>query len=494
MQKNIFELFSSWVFKTPEKIALVYNDNHISYKNLYDDVLTLSFSLNKLGVTKGSHVAIFSNNTLEFATILLSLAQLGAVAIALPLTLKSKARLAALNNSDVDYVIGWYSVINQLSKDEKFTCKGFISLAKKVDNALFFDEIMQEKKEFNTHYIVEISLPFILTLTSGSTGEPKPIILTQETKILRSILGTKEFYGLTEDDRILVSTPLYHSLAQRSLLLPLMIGATVVILPKFTPKGWIQSIVQEKISFLFAVSTQLDILLKEKGLRNYDFSSLKTIVSSSALLKNESKEQLLEIFDANIHECYGTSEIGVATNISLTCKDDKLGSVGKALPYVDIKLDHDTNEILCKSATVFSGYYKQQKKTKESFTDDGYFKTGDIGYLDQDGYLYYKGRINDVIITGGINVYPQDIESVLNSLESVKESAVIGIEDEYFGEIILAIIVAKQDTIIKISDLRKLCLLNLTDYQQPQRYEIVKELPKTALGKVIKNKLKNDFL
>ena len=130
------------------------------------------------------------------------------------------------------------------------------------------------------------------------------------------------------------------------------------------------------------------------------------------------------------------------------------------------------------------------KKTNESFTEDGYFKTGDIGFLDQDGYLYYKGRINDVIITGGINVYPQDIERVLNSLDSVKETAVIGVEDECFGEIILAVIVAKEDAIIKISELRKVCLTNLTDYQQPQRYEIVNELPKTALGKVMKNKLK----
>ena len=494
MQKNIFNLFSSWVFKTPEKTALVHNDKRVSYKNLYEDVLTLSFYLNKSGVTKGSHVAVFSNNTLEFATILLSLAQLGAVAIALPLTLKSNARLIALSKSDVEFVIGWFSVINQLIEDENFTCKGFISLAQKVENALFFDEIMQEKKEYKTSYSVEISLPFILTLTSGSTGEPKPIILTQETKIRRSIVGTKQFYGLTQDDTILVSTPLYHSLAQRSLLLPLMIGATAVILPKFTPNGWIQSIVKEKVSFLFAVSTQLDLLLKEMDLNKHDFSSLKTIVSSSALLKKESKEQLIKIFKANIHECYGTSEIGVATNISLTCKDDKLGSVGKALPYVVIKLDHDTNEILCKSATVFSGYYKQQKNTKQSFTEDGFFKTGDIGFLDQDGYLYYKGRINDVIITGGINVYPQDIERVLNSLESVKETAVIGVEDEYFGEIILAVIVAKEGTIIKIPELRKVCLSNLTDYQQPQRYEIVNELPKTALGKVMKNKLKGMFL
>ncbi|RLD81956.1 MAG: long-chain fatty acid--CoA ligase [Bacteroidetes bacterium] len=494
MQKNIFELFSLWVLKTPEKTALVYEDKCISYKNLYEDVLTLSFYLNNSGVTKGSHVAIFSNNTLEFATILLSLAQLGAVAIALPLTLKSNARLTALRKSDVEFVIGWFSVINQLNEDDNFTCKGFVSLAQKADNALFFDEIMHEKKEFKTDYGVEISSPFILTLTSGSTGKPKPIILTQETKILRSITGTKDFYGLTKDDTVLVSTPLYHSLAQRSLLLPLMIGATAVILPKFTPNGWIQSIVKEKVSFLFAVSTQLDLLLKEKHLNQYDFSSLKTIVSSSALLKNESKEKLIKLFNANIHECYGTSEIGVATSISLSCKTDKLGSVGKALPYVSIKLDNETNEILCKSATAFSGYYLQQKNTNESFTEDGYFKTGDIGFLDQDDYLYYKGRINDVIITGGINVYPQDIERVLNSLESVKETAVIGVEDEYFGEIILAVIVAKKDTIIKISELRKACLSNLTDYQQPQQYEVVKGLPKTALGKVMKNTLKDMLL
>lgn len=500
--KNIMDYFLANVNATPSKIAVICGEKRLTYKKLCSDVCTLSYHLNKIGVTKGAHIAIFLNNSIEFATVMFAAANLGAVIVPLPLTLKGKSQEKALKNSKCEFVIGWFSIVQMLVHNNVFSKDRAITVGNSTKECYFYDDFFKQQLDYKVNYDVTPAQDYILTMTSGSTGDPKPIVFTQDTKIKRSINGTKDIYHLNKNDTILVSTPMYHSLAQRSVLLPLLIGATAIILPKFSPKFWIDVVQREKVSFLFAVSNQLEILLNYLNEDNYDFSSLKTIVSSSALLKEDIKKQLIKKFDCNIDECYGTSEIGVATNISIKYQKDKIGSVGKPLPYVDIKIcDENRNtlnsgkngEIACKSLTHFSRYYGNDKATKNCLDENGYFYTGDLGYLDEDGYLYYLGRKKDIIITGGINVYPQDIEEILNSFDEVKESAVIGVGDSYFGEAIVAVLVKNDGFKIDLQKIRKACRENLTDYQQPIAYEIVGQLPKSALGKIMKQKLKTSF-
>lgn len=502
MKKNIFSLFEENATKTPEKVALVFKDQRVSYKNLYINTKKLSRFLSNIGVTRGTHIALLCGNSIDFAELMLSAAYLGAVVVPLPLTLKGENLRKALTISDTEFIFGWHATLKNVIESDLIQPEQCISVGGRLDRCFCYQDAKNHDEKFQIHDHAEITDPYIITMTSGSTGDPKPIVFTQELKINRSLIGSRDIYGLTSDDVVLISTPMYHSLAQRSLLLPLMLGGTAIILPKFTPDAWFEAVEKEKVSFLFSVSSQLEILLKRIGTVSHDFHSLRTIVSSSALLKNSVKIELVKVFDCDIHECYGASEVGVVTNLSIKHESNKFGSVGKPLPYVSVKIcDNDRNdvglnkagEIACKTLTLFEGYYKKMDLTKNSIDREGFFFTGDVGYLDEDGYLYYLDRVKDIVITGGINVYPQDVEAVLRTVEGVKECAVIGVENRHFGEIVLAVVVEDELCPLDIRKLKKACIESLTDYQQPIAYEIIDNLPKSELGKIRKGDLKERF-
>jgi long-chain acyl-CoA synthetase len=502
MSRNIYDHFSDHAAATPGKTALVFKDQRLSYALLKTQVDTLSAHLYGIGVRKGSHIALFVNNSIEFAVLLLASAYLGATIVPMPLTLRGEYRRRALERTRCGYAVGWFSVVQQLKEENILPSLCLVALGRPVDGCHSYEVFAAEKAACPGIRHTEPDTRYILTMTSGSTGDPKPIVFSQQTKIDRAFNATKALYGLGSDDVILVATPMYHSLAQRSVLLPLMTGATAVILPKFTPGGWVDAVEREGVTFMFAVSSQLESLLKRVDLREHDVSSLQTIISSSALLKNETKLQLLEHFDCDIREIYGASEIGVATELSIVEERDKYGSVGKPLPFVTIKICDDqrgalpageSGEIACRTSTRFLGYFGSEEATRKAFDDEEYFYTGDLGYLDEEGYLYYLGRKKELIITGGINVYPRDVEAVIAQYEDVSECAVIGVEDSYFGEAVLAVVVPVEGKPIDLLGLRRHCGRMLADYQQPLAYEIVDALPKNPMGKLMKFRLVEQF-
>ena len=257
---------------------------------------------------------------------------------------------------------------------------------------------------------------------------------------------------------------------------------------------------KDKVTFAIVVSNQIKAVLDYLEKENIKLSSLKKLVSSCYTLSLETKKRFLDRVKCRFYECYGTSEVAIATNIEFQENSKKLESVGKRLPYVDIKiLDeqqrplpiNQEGEIAVKTITLFSGYYKNKKATKESFWK-GYFRTGDVGRLDREGFLFYLGREKDMIKYGAVSVYPIDIEDVLMKFPGVKECAVIGVEDNYLGEVPLAAIVANER--IKKKELRKFCREHLADYQVPVDFVFIDEIPKSALGKVQKFKLKEALL
>lgn len=501
--KNIYQLVKQNSRLHPDKVACVYLQDTISYFDLMLKVDNLALGLSGLGVKKGSKVALFCPNNLDFAYCLLACSKLGAAIAPLPLTLQGQALSNAMNAAECEFAIAWSTVAKQLHDAQLVSPDKLIVLGNtQLDAALFSNLLNMEHKGEPVIEDVSSDTPFILTMTSGSTGAPKPIVFTQATKIKRAFDATIEYYRLTQGDKVLVSTPLYHSLAQRSLLMPLMLGATAVILPKFSVKAWLEAIEQHRISFLFAVSSQLTALLPK--LNGADLSSLQCVVSSSATLEEDAKTQLLNTLSCRFHECYGASEMGVISDFDITQSDVPVASVGKPLPSLKVKIcDKDRNkvsvgeigEIACLSPTAFAGYYLQAEQTQSSHDPEGYFYTGDLGYLDENGYLYYVGRSKEVIKSGGINVYPSDIEQVVNQLGWVKECAALGVEDVQFGEVILLALVC-EDSAHENPEmaLRKHLLSQLTDYQQPRKFMFFDSLPKTEMGKIHKPSIKQLYL
>ncbi|MGC0119160.1 class I adenylate-forming enzyme family protein [Pseudoalteromonas piscicida] len=500
MTKSIYELFEENVKQTPKKAAVVYLDQQVSYEELNRQVLKLSAHFVRSGLTPGQRVGVFAPNGIEFVVTLLAIAKLGIAAVPLPISLKGNALITALKKTPVAMVVAWPTISKILLDANLIEPSNLVTLGKAVSEELSWEAVQSCEELDDLQHGVDLDAPFILTMTSGSTGQPKPIVLSQACKINRAMDATIQYYGLTKQDVILVATPMYHSLAQRGVLMPLMLGATTVVMPKFNLSQWLSAIEQYKVSFLFAVAAQLESLIA-KGTSGADLSSLKCIVSSSAVLEGTTKKRLLEMLSCRFHECYGASEVGVVTDFAVSENPEQSGSVGKALPFVSLKITDDqgcevaagqVGEICCNTSTIFGGYLKMPEQTRAAFYVGGFFKTGDLGYVDERGYLYYVGRKKEVISSGGINVFPQDIETVVKSIEGVEDCVAFGIKDALLGEIVKVVIEQSQDTDL-IPVIRKACLQELTDYQQPRFIERVEALPRNQMGKVLRNDVKTQF-
>lgn len=492
MKKNLFNLFFSNVKTFPEKTSYMFEDTTLTYRQTAALAFQLSQYMREIGVKEGTHIGVIANNSLEFALLFWGTAYLGAVLVPFmpsyqPETIKSLSQA-----TDIEIIFIEKNLLpakkQALENFKIFSIPDVETLRQQTQ-----DSIVKESQ-------ADPDAPFIITLTSGSTSQPKPIVFSQAAKIKRSIHGAKELYELSDKDVTIVSTPMYHSMGMRMSLLPLLMGATGVILPRFSPSLWIEQVEKAGVTFAIVVSNQIEAILDFLEKENVKIKSSKKLVSSSYTLKLETKQRFLDRVKCQFYECYGASEIGIATSMEFQEGGAKLESVGKPLPYVDIKILDENDrplpsrgegEIAVKTITLFSGYYQNEEATKKSFWEE-YFKTGDVGCIDEDGFLYYRGREKDIIKYGAVNLYPGDIENVLMRFKGVKECAVVGMEDKYLGEVPLAAIVS--DEKIEKKDLRKFCLDHLADYQVPVDFVFIDAIPKNELGKVQKFKLKDGLL
>lgn len=441
-------------------------------------------------------------NSVEFVALMLVAADLGVVLVPLNTSLPVAAVHHAFQVSDVKHVVATSDTLNTLlssgSPDFSFADGLWHSSDNDIEGIESLNNLLGKVQSDSApmHWGQDED-PFILTMTSGSTGEPKPIVLTQRTKLNRASAAA-DMYGVTASDRILAATPLYHSLAERLVLLPLLTGGTSILMARYSPSEWLRCVSEQAVSFTIAVSSQLRQIAKQLTSANEaNISSLRCVVSSSAQLEPQVKADLLSKLRCQFHECYGTSEIAIASNLDGTSEQTKLKSVGRAAPGVEIKIlreddeiapPDEMGEIVCKTPMIFGGYYKRPDLTSESMWGD-YFRTGDLGKLDEDGYLYYLGRTKDIIITGGINVYPKDIESVLSEHPSILENAVYPLPDDNLGEIVAVAIVPRNPEDFDLRKIKLHCAEHLADFQQPRKYFLMDELPKNEMGKIMKHKL-----
>lgn len=491
----IYKNFLENCRSNPNKIALICDDQHISYLDLLNRVEGLAGVFKNLNIDYGDHLVVILPNSIEFVVLLLVACKLGVTLVPVNPSIDPKSLSVALDSVDAKFVIGNSSTIN---------------INDSTQNFINIDEVQWEKfhnqtidKSINSPYLEKVSgdEPLILTLTSGSTGHPKPIILTQKNKYLRA-LSAISLYNIRVDDIILAATPLYHSLAERLVIIPLILGATGVILSRFSVENWIESVNDNSVTFTIAVSSQLSQISKKLDNEfKINFKTLRSVVSSSALLDLTTREDLIKKFECDFHECYGTSETAIITNINV--KDDylKIGSVGRGIPEAQLQIRKENGEIakpfehgeiFCKTSLIFGGYYNQLENTRNSMLDD-FFMTGDIGYLDHEGFLYFIDRKKDIVITGGINVYPSDIESVIKSLEFISECVVFSCPDDKLGEAVGVAITPKSAEAF-LRNIKIHCAKNLSDYQQPAKYFFSDSIPKNSMGKIARRLVLEKYL
>lgn len=495
---SIAKLFFQNVDQRPNKQAIWCDGKEMTYSELAAFVCQYANYLTFKGVLSGDIIGIPMNNSIESVALMLASACIGAGLAPINPTLPIEGIKTAFQTGRVKHVIARQSFWKQFKQAEMSLEGCMLCLDGDVDGVDSFSVVSEQSTARPDFSFVTGNETWILTMTSGSTGNPKPIELTQNNK-LRRIFAHINLYQITENDRILAATPLYHSLAERLVILPLLAGATAILLPRFTANLWLSCVQNQQVTFTIAVSAQLgQIAQLLSSPFAPDITSIRSIVSSSALLEPHVRTELIEKLQCDFHEMYGTSEISTATSINFREANHKQQSVGKPIPEAKLKILGDdgksldvneVGEIACKTELIFNGYYNMPQMTQEAFTEEGYFKTGDLGRIDEEGYLYFCGRKKELIITGGINVYPYDIEQCLSHLSEIEECAAFSYPDDRLGEVVALAIVKKQDASILKRDVQVYCAKNLADFQQPHYVFFINELPKNPMGKLVRKKI-----
>jgi long-chain acyl-CoA synthetase len=506
-RRSLYSSFEDVAIGYPNKTAFIIDEHHISYQQLLNQSSQLAMNLSLNSVKQGEHIAVLLPNSIEFILIFLAAAKIGAVIVPYNTTFPPRYYLRSFSQMEIRHIVVWHALLEELTNatvHENAHARQVISVGGRYDDTLYFNDLLFNSSSVDNTYragrqdcatakACDKDQAFIITLTSGSTGQPKPIVLSQETKLRRAEQAIS-LYAVSESDIIQIATPFYHSLAERLIFVTLLSGATAIIMRHFTASSWLEKARKYQSSFSIMVSSQLKQLLPI--VTKSPLTRFRCIVSSSELLSSNARRLLIKSFNCDVHECYGTSEVAIVSNIcihSLARPSQKVkDSIGRAVDNVIIKLinekgkelrDGERGEIICKTPLIFSGYFKKSDVTANHDYRD-FFKTGDLAMRDKQGYLYFINRQSDVIITGGVNVFPKDIEDVLSCHIGISEVCVVPRVNERLGEVPVALVKVEEGAVVDVSTLKRLCAEELADYQQPHDFFIVDELARNNIGKI----------
>ncbi len=336
----------------PEKTAVACDGEELTFAELSRTVRRWSAGLEKWGVRRGDHIGVVLPNGLPFVTLMLAAADRGAALSPQPESLTPTAIARAFAATDVSHVVASKEILEALSATEPtgFGRKRLLLATDEVpgkegQGAIGLEEFLSDvDEEPEAALLGEEDDPFILTTTSGSTGNPRPIVLTQRSKLLRAFSAVN-LYGLSPADVTLAATPLHHSLAERLVLLPLLTGGTSIVMSRFSPKEWLATVRKYGVTFTIAVSSQLAAVAQSLA-DETPIDSLRCVVSSSASMDVATKIKLAGTLRCDFHECYGTSEIGVASNLDLSAAQARTETVGQAVESVDIQILGEEDRLL----------------------------------------------------------------------------------------------------------------------------------------------------
>jgi long-chain acyl-CoA synthetase len=484
---DIFDRVKQNAKRFPDKSAIIDgNGNATTYLQLVQRVEIRIHQLLRTVTPSLTRVALCLQDGCEIPITVLALNALRVPIIPLNTRLQPEQILHLLKSVDADLVIT-DSTITRLFQgiNKSIKCVDLSELRETTKIGQVYIPSVEGSDEYKQ---------FLISLSSGSTGNPKPIVLSEKNKLDRSEQMIS-LYDICSDDVILCASPFFHTLGQRLTFLPLLVGSTLVQLTRFTAKTWCDAVYVHRVTFTIPVSSHLHELVEPMLATPNRFSSLRCLVSSSASIENAVKKQLFEHLSCSFHEMYGASEIATATNLNGEQSVSKPESVGIPCPGVEVQVVDDNlnpckknevGQIKVKSPLASSGYYNLPQITEESFVNN-FFLTGDLGFLDEEGYLFFVDRKKDVIISGGMNIYPSDIESVILEHPKIKECAVIGVHDTYLGEVpVVVVICPGEDTHSVEREVRSNLQNNLASSQRPLKYFFWDHFPLTDSRKVDK--------
>ncbi|MBP2079750.1 AMP-binding protein [Oceanobacillus polygoni] len=488
------ESIAYWIHKrgliTPNRTALISEHNQYTYKALSNKINSMAVLLqNKYQLEKGDRVAILSQNREEYIISYFAIAQLGLIAVPLNIRLRASELAFQLTDSGTKMIL--FEAETEILLQE-------IKNLFNYENAYSFDAGNIGIEEPVVAVEVDPSMdPFIICYTSGTTGRPKGAVLTQANMFWNAV-NNQYAIDITSTDIVNVLLPLFHIGGIGLFAFPtLLTGGTIVIPGKFNPEQAIRSIETYGVTIVMGVPTIHDALRKHPLFETADFSSVRWFYSGGAPC---SKELIHSFIDRDLPFGQGMGMTETAPTILMLSKEDykrKVGSIGKPVMFCDIALVDDTGhpvetgevgELIIKGPNVMKEYWGLPDKTEEAIRN-GWFYSGDLMRQDEEGFIYVAGRKKDMIISGGENIYPLQVEQTINELQAIHECAVIAIADEKWGEVPIAFISLKEGKTIRKTEIIAHCREKLATYKVPKDIRIIEELPKNATGKIDKRKL-----
>ncbi len=494
--------------RIPKRPAIIINDTVISYKNLERTGAILANSLMQLGAAPGSRISVLMPNCPETIYIWHACGKIFSTPVFINYRFKEDEVAHIVNDSKSKILIydhQFEKVISGIkdkikNPEQVYVCANGPARLETIEfNNLINTGIDSQPCVENSGYGMASSLIY----TSGTTGRPKGVVRNSENRLnIMLLYAFITSWGF--DDIHIVAGPLCHTAPLSFATCSFLFGNTVVIMPKFDTRNFLELIQKHRVTTTFVVPTMLNRIcnLPENILKSYDISSLRLIIVTGEAFPFALKKKAVEIFgNDKIYELYGGTELSCVTFLQPEDQIKKPGSCGKAAPGVDIKLlDADNNEvqigeigkIYVRSPFLLSGYYKNPEATEANYYN-GYFTVGDMARMDEDGYYYIADRDVDMVISGGVNIYPAEIEEVLLNHRGVYDASVIGVPDQHWGERLVAYVVPKENSTISEQDIIDYIKDRLASHKKPKEVIFTDEIPSSTSGKKLKRVLREQY-
>jgi long-chain acyl-CoA synthetase len=497
---NIREELKKTAERLPDKNGIIYGERKITFRELEERAFKFASALEKSGVGKGDKILTYLPNIPEFVEIYLGALSAGVICVPIDFRIIGDELKHIVSDSDASVIVTTVDMAKPI--------KAAGDLPAHVKKLVI---IGQGDKSPDTDYTdfvnsgdaAEPTVPLsdedeaLFLYTSGSTGKPKGVILQYRHLDLfpESLHAIIPEY-CTQDTVMACILPMSHITGPILVNTQLKYGNALVIFESWRPDTVWKAVEREKVNLFNSVPPISQMLLADPKLEKYDLSSLKYIsMMGMSVPKALMEEYRRRIPHLKVIQGYGLTETSpLLTLVPLAHADEKLGSVGKVVPGVEIKIVDENGsavapdtpgEIIARGPQIMKGYYKQPGETAKVIKD-GWFWTGDLGRLDADGFVYHLGRSKEIIITGGINVFPAEVENVLVAHQSIMDAAVVGIPDEKRGEILSAFVVKRPGSDITEHDIVKYCREKMADYKVPKVVRFIEALPMVGPGKVNK--------
>jgi len=506
--KTIADLWNARADEHGSKTYLHFQDQAFTYKAMRAKVAQAAGMLQNLGAKKGEHVAVLVPNSPEFLFLWFGAMTAGLTAVTINTLLKAEELDFIINDCDARILVttpqfrkALEPVWSRLTKIEHLVLTapdadfaGARHLAAEMGNA----------PEFAAKDLAGSNKASMI-YTSGTTGHPKGVLLTH-SNILYNSYVTHQMIDLEPADTALCIMPLFHVNAQiASMMSTLWAGATVVLEDGFKPRSFIDTLKQYRCTTFSGVPTIYNFLNELKEAEGQDLSFLKACICGAAPMPVEVFNRFEEKFKGKIIEGYGLSEGTCVSSLNPLRGTRKIGSIGLSIAGQEMAVananiegkneflpDGEIGELVVRGPNVMQGYYKRDEANKATLVD-GWLHTGDLGYRDSEGYFYISGRKKEMIIQGGENIYPKEIEEVLYKHEAISECAIVGIPDKKYGEVVGAFVILKEGATLSATDLRSYLREKIANYKMPKVIEFVQSFPKTATGKIQKNKIAENY-